>query len=669
MADRAEPEDHQGRAENAKATADPVRIFVSYASSDAAVAGALVELLERNGISCWIAPRDVKAGALYADAIVRAISGAKALVLVLSESAIGSSHVGKEVERASSKKRPIIALRIDNARLTPALEYFLSESQWIEAQSENKDPAYASLINAIQEPERAAPGISPAVPPSGHTSPPGRRNRILLVAVLAVVAVALAALLVDKFWPAKHIAAEQRATSATGVISDKSIAVLPFTDMSEKKNQEYLADGVADEILNSLAKIRGLTVIGRTSSFQFKGRNEDLRAIGAKLNAAYVLEGSVRYSGDTVRVTAQLINARTGAHEWSETYDRQISDVLKLQDAVAAAVARELQLTVAPGDMDLRAAVRSAEAYDLYLRGRHAYDRNDSEGADEAATLFQRALDRDPTFADAAAGLAATYVVKVMVGSLAPIDGFEQARRAAAAALKLDPKSAEAHAVLGSIHIFYDWDWVAAERELQQAMAVAPGNVDVQSVEATLLYTLGHWDDALRQIKAALAQDPLNPDTLNLLSTIQDFRGHLPEAEAAMRRVLDIRPTYGYGHYNLGLLLLGRGDRDAALLEIQQELIDDGRQQGLAIVYWALGRKADADVALAGMLKEQGGGTRRIAEVYAFRGQSDEAVHWLERAYAQKEPYLYYIKGDRLLKNLRSDPRFKAILRKMNLPE
>src|SRR5450631_807690 len=194
MADRAEPEDLQGRA--AIATAESARVFVSYASPDATVADALVESLERHGIACWIAPRDVKAGALYADAIVRAISGAKALVLVLSENAIGSSHVGKEVERASSKKRPIIALRIDNAPLTPALEYFLSESQWVEAQAENKESAYARLIDAIREPGRAASGISPAVTASTGTGSAAqlkeRRNRILLTAVLTVVAAALA---------------------------------------------------------------------------------------------------------------------------------------------------------------------------------------------------------------------------------------------------------------------------------------------------------------------------------------------------------------------------------------------------------------------------------------------------------------------------------------------
>jgi adenylate cyclase len=287
--------------------------------------------------------------------------------------------------------------------------------------------------------------------------------------------------------------------------------VLPFVDMSEKKDQKYFGDGMAEEILDLLVKIPGLTVIGRTSSFQFKGKNGDLRTIGTKLNAAYVLEGSVRKSGDQVRITAQLINTRTGAHEWSETYDRHVGDVLKLQDAIAAAVARELQLTVAPGYLNSRSSIKSGEAYDLYLRGRHAYDRADIEGLDEAVTLFQQALDRDPTSVDAAAALARTYVGQVEVGSLTPAIGFEQARRAATNALKFDPKNVAAHVVLADIHMAYDWDWGAAERVLKQIATVAPGNVDVLSSEAWLSETLGRRDDALKQIKAALAEDPMNP--------------------------------------------------------------------------------------------------------------------------------------------------------------
>ena len=293
-----------------------------------------------------------------------------------------------------------------------------------------------------------------------------------------------------------------------------------------------------------------------------------------------------------------------------------------------------------------------------------------TKGLDEAVTLFQQALDRDPTSADAAAALASTYEQQVEVGSLAPATGFEQARRAATNALKLDPKNVMAHYVLGMIHLEYDWDWAGAERVFQQGATIAPGNVDALIGEAWLSETLGRWDDALKQIKAALAQDPMNPGALQVLSTIQESRGHLPEAEAAMRRALDIRPTFGYGHYILGFVLLERGDRDAALLEMQQETVDEGKREGLAIVYFALGRKADSDAALAGMLqKDAEGNASGIAEVYAFRGQTDEAMHWLERAYAQKDAYLYSVKRDSLLKNLENDPRYKAFLRKMNLPE
>jgi TolB-like protein/Flp pilus assembly protein TadD len=660
----------------AKAGGGTPTVFISYASQDAAVAAALVEALEGHGVGCWIAPRDVKAGALYADAIVRAISGARAFVLVLSESGIASSHVGKELERASSKKRPIIALRIDAAPLTPALEYFLSESQWVEAQTGSMEAAYAKLIDDIRDPARAAPESLVAVAPgrsAGTASaahPKSRRNRILFAAGLAVVAVTLASLLANKFWVAKHIASEQPTTAAMNVVREKSIAVLPFADMSERRDQEYFADGMAEEILDLLAKIPGLTVIGRTSSFQFKGKNEDLRTIGTKLNAAHVLEGSVRRSGDQIRITAQLINTRTGTHEWSETYDRHIGDVLKLQDAIAAAVVRELQLTVVSGDLQSRSTLTNADAYDLILRGRHAADRWDAAGLDEAVTLFQRALDRDATSAEAAAELALTYYRQGVDNFLAPAAAFEQARRAAATALRLDPKSARAHYVLARINIVYDWDWAAAEREFQQVAILAPGSADALNVEAALSLALGRWDDALRQVKAALAQDPLDPNSFEILTYIQMRLGHLPEAEAAMRRVLDIRPTYAWAHFYLGLVLLARGDRDAALVEMQQETTDLGQQEGLAIVYSALGRKTDSDAALARMLKEQADGNAfGIAEVYAFRGQSDEAMHWLGRAYAQKDSGLYYIKGELPLKNLESDPRYKAFLRKMNLPE
>jgi TolB-like protein/Flp pilus assembly protein TadD len=450
----------------------------------------------------------------------------------------------------------------------------------------------------------------------------------------------------------------------------KSIAVLPFTDMSEKKDQEYFGDGMAEEILDLLIKIPGLAVIGRTSSFQFKGKSEDLRAIGTRLNAAYILEGSVRKSGERVRVTAQLVDTRDGIHIWSEKYDRDVDDVLKLQDAIAAAVVRRLQLTVASRHLQPRATVKNKDAYDLMLRGRHAADRWDREGLDEAVALLQQALDRDPTSADAVSQLAFAYLSQGEEGFVISTTAFEHARREAATALNLDPTNLLAHYVLGVIHVVYDWDWGAAESEFHHVATLAPGSGDAMVGQAMLCLAFGRLNDALRQLKTSLAQDPLDAGTLVVLSWVQARCGHLSEAEAAIRRALDIRPTYSWGRYYLSLILLAHGDPDAAMAEMRQETDELVRQAGMTMVYHALGRQADADAALAGMLKDQADANAfGIAETYAFRGQSDEAMHWLERAYAQKDPGLYYVKGDPPLRSIAADPRFKALLRKMNLPE
>src|SRR6266404_2850591 len=497
-----------------------IHVFISYASQDAAAASALVEALERQGVGCWIAPRDVKAGAQYADAIVRAISVAKAFVLVLSENAIASSHVSREIERASSKKRPIIALRIDAAPLTPALEYFLSDSQWIEVQTEKVEAAYARLIDAIRDPVRTAPRNGPAVRLAASSAtavaahPKLRLNWILLAAATVFV---VAVLLVSKFWIASHVAQEKPLATtslapAAGVpaqhtISEKSVAVLPFTDMSEKKDQEYFADGLSEEILNVLAGIPTLSVIGRTSSFQFKGKNDDLRAIGAKLGAAYVLEGSVRRSGDRVRVTAQLISTQNGVHRWSNSYDRPFGDVFKLQGELAAGVARALDIIVYYDTLQSHNASTNPEAYDLYLRGQYASDRYDREGFEGAVNYFQQALDVDPSYAAAATGVGVMLILQAEFGFASVAETYERARHSLETAIRLDPKSGEAHAWLGWVHTAYDWDWPAADAEMKEALRLWPHDPTVLVCAARLSEALAHWDEAVRQLNSAITRD------------------------------------------------------------------------------------------------------------------------------------------------------------------
>ena len=649
-------------------------VFISYASQDVAIANAIVATLERHGVTCWIAPRDVKAGALYADAIVRAISSAKAFVLVLSESAIASSHVSKEIERASSKKRPIIALRIDAAPLTPALEYFLSESQWVEAQAGNIDPAYVKLIEAIREPARAAPASLVAVAPgtsAGMASavhPKSRRAGIVL-AVGLVVAAALAALLADKFWHARRAAMGKPTTAVTNVVSEKSIAVLPFTDMSEKKDQEYFADGMAEEILDILVKVPSLKVIGRTSSFQFKGQNEDLRTIGTRLGVAYVLEGSVRRSADRVRVTAQLIDARDGTHLWSETYDRPANDVLLMQGEIATTLSRSLEIGIGADRPQSERRLKNDAAYDLYLRARYAAERGDADGMATGVTYLRQALDADPNFADAAVALALTYYNQAFT-SLEPSSVFELARQEAESALKLNPRLGLAHAVLGGIHNDYDWEWAAADREFKQALALAPHDGRVLTIAADHAVALGQLDAARQMLKQALAYDPLLADAYSTLLWAEWCSGRYAEMLAAARKVLEIDPTYDWGHTNVGLALIYRGDTTAAITEIKRESNPVEQAWALALAYFALGRAADSNAALTSLIA--GGASNyayEVAEVYAYRGEQDEALQWLERAYAQKDGTLKWIARDPSLAKLQFDPRFKAFVRKMNLPE
>jgi TolB-like protein len=315
-----------------------------------------------------MAPRDVKPGAQYADAIVRAINDAQAVVLVLSGSAVTSSHVGREVERAASKHKPIIAFRIDAAPLVPALEYFLSESQWIDVPALGMPAALSKLVEAVGQ--RSAP-LSQANPLADRRH--GRVKQSALAAAV-VIAIGVGIALGVHYWSLNQRAAQTAAIP----ISDKSIAVLPFVDLSEKHDQEYFADGMAEEVIDLLANIPGLKVIGRTSSFQFKGKNQDLRAIGAALGVSYVVEGSVRRSGERLRVTAQLISAQDGSHLWSHTYEVPVGDTLKIQDQIASNLARALQVTVGADYQPDRPSFKSAAAYDLYLRGRNGLDRHRS---------------------------------------------------------------------------------------------------------------------------------------------------------------------------------------------------------------------------------------------------------------------------------------------------
>jgi TolB-like protein/tetratricopeptide (TPR) repeat protein len=646
-------------------------VFISYASQDAAVAGALVEALERHGVGCWIAPRDVKAGALYADAIVRAISGAKAIVLVLSESAIASSHVGKEIERASSKKRPIIALRIDAAPLTPALEYFLSESQWVEAQTGSMEAAYAKLIDAIRDPARAAPESLVAVAPgrsAGTASaahPKSRRNRILFAAGLAVVAVTLASLLANKFWLAKHIASEQPTTAAMNVVSEKSIAVLPFTDMSEKKDQEYFGDGMAEELIDRLAQVAELRVISRTSAFQFKGKSEDVRSIGSKLSVGSILEGSVRRSGNRLRIAVQLVNASDGAHRWSQSYDRNAKDVFTVQDEIANEVVQALKIRLIGTLSRERAPTENMSAHNLLLEGRFFQERWAAGDSERAVVSYERALKEDPSYALAWAELSWALLWQRTSGG-----NYERAVRAATKAVELRPDLAQAHATWGWCESLRGYNWALADAEFNKALALEPQNMRAIYGKGRLARVLRRNDDSLRYYHAALERDPVNAFATQGLSTTLVANGQAAEAVQYARRALDISPSIQEGHFYLGYALFWNGELENAMREMRLEGLGAEHFAGIALIEHARSQPAAADAALRELLAIEGGGKAyRVAAVYAMRGDAKSAVAWLERARTVRENWLAEVTTDPAFKAIRGDPEVVAFMRKMKLPE
>ena len=655
----------EGPGKSSEAAAQPsgmvAPVFISYASQDTAVANSIVEGLESQGLKCWIAPRDVKPGAEYADAIVRAINDAKAIVLVMSGAAVASAHVGREIERAASKHKRIIAFKIDAAPLSTAFEYFMSQSQWIDVPALGMKAALAKLAEAMgQGPVSATQAIPVARRGGGMT----RRIAVAAAVVIALVVVVGSGFY---FWKSNH-----RGTQAPSVaaITDKSIAVLPFVDMSEKKDQEYFGDGMAEEIIDMLAQVPNLHVPARTSSFFFKGKSTKLSDIARELGVAHVLEGSIRRSGNQIRVTAQLVRADNGYHLWSRTYDRPLDDVFKVQDEIANGVVQALQISLMGGPLTRqKGGTENLEAYQLYLRARSSLGENTVPSLTAAREDFSQAIKLDPDFGLAWAELSRDTLLLTNADIFSSKEGYERARQQAQHALKISPELAEAHATLSNIHRNFDWDWAAAEAEVRLALAADPTNPTALMRAGQLDYTLGRWEDAERKLRLALVRDPLLTIVLISLGTAQYGAGHFADAEATFRRCLEIAPNSFFTRPGLSKTLLAEGEPEAALAMLRQASETD-RQKYLPIVLQAAGKQAESDEALR-VLIDKLASTQAyyVAMNYAYRGDRDLAFHWLERAYEQRDQSFREMVGERLFKNIAGDPRYKAFLRKMNLPE
>jgi len=648
-----------------RASGSTPTVFISYASQDAAVAKSIVENLEHHGLRCWLAPRDVKPGTLYADAIVGAINEARALVLVLSANAVTSSHVSREVERAASKRRPMIAFRIDAAPLSRALEYFLGESQWIDVRALGMPAALAKLAETLGQ----VLGQTVAADPVATAKPlkrTGERAK-LFVGASVVISVGVAVALGVHFWSQSHNAAQSAAAVA---ITEKSVAVLPFVDMSEKKDQEYFSDGLSEELIDMLTKVPELRVPARTSSFYFKGKQATIADIAKALAVAHVLEGSVRKSGNTLRITAQLIRVDNGYHVWSETYDRKFDDIFKIQDDIARSVVAALRVSLLEAHLSRTTPSANSEAYTLYLQAQSIMSRGTHADSQKAIEYLHQSLEFDPSFAPAWAVLAAVLASDFGWG-ISPIDEVSaKAHAAASRAIKLDPTLPLGHVAMGRTLYLVDWNWDAAEPELKQALALEPRSADAYRFLAYIAITRARFDEAIGLLKRAIALDPLHPWNYVVTGFATYRLGRLADAEAAYQKALDLAPTGGKIHCLLGSVLLVRGHPSEALDEMKRETDEGYRRVGLALALDALGQtnKANAELEIA----EQQFGRQKgywIALVYASRRDAEQAFRWLDSALHEHDSDLLWMRGDPLLGALATDPRYKALLRKMNLPE
>jgi adenylate cyclase len=466
-----------------------------------------------------------------------------------------------------------------------------------------------------------------------------------------------------------------------------SIAVLPFVNTSDDTANEYFADGLAEELLNMLSKIRGLRVVSRTSAFSFKGAKVDIPTMAQKLNVATILEGSVRKAGNRVRISAQLIHVATDSHLWSETYDRELEDIFAVQDDIARSVVNELRTALmgAKPDAAARASVKAeiqaaargrgenAEAYRLYLQANFHSDRYTAEDFATAIAAYLTALKLDPNYAIAWAGLSIAYAHGTAQGWLGTTldEGFRLAREAAEKAMQLAPDLAEAHDAMGVIRYTNDWDWKGAEASFARARELAPGNIRVMFDAMFLLHARGRYDEAIELLRQAVEVDPLSGAVYRELAMSYFVSGRLDEAQAAIQKSLDLSPRAGFSHYVHSGICLSQGRLDEALEAAQREIHDTFRLLSLAHVYHAQGRHAESDAALEELIETDADRNVafQIAEAFAYREDRDQAFAWLERAYTQRDAGMSMVRSSPRMRSLHGDPRWRPFLEKVGLAD
>src|SRR6266516_3256665 len=451
-------------------------------------------------------------------------------------------------------------------------------------------------------------------------------------------------------------------------IPAKSIAVLPFVDMSQAKDQEYFCDGISEEILDTLAKVDGLRVVARTSSFSFKGKNADVGEVANKLNVENVLEGSLRREGNRIRITAQLINARDGFHLWSETYERELKDVFAVQDEITRSIvdALKIKLAVAPPGR----ARQNTEAYDLYLQGLYFSNKSTEEELRKSLDLFQRSLEKDPNSARAWIGIAKAWIW-LADAYVKPLEAYSKVKEAASKALALDERNAEAHSYLGETKRILDRNPSGEEEELKRALEIDPNSVDAHMFMSFLKCAQGELEEAVQEIEEAERLDPLSPPICFVAVAWYLAADRIESAIKAGQRSVQLDPNYVYFDPPLANAYSAKGDfNQAVALYEKAQAATHSPSVGLGITYAKMGRREDALRVLNQLIeksRQQYVAADSIAAVYATLGEKDEALRWLERAFEEHSGSFYSYMFRPEFRALRSDPRFADLLRRIGI--
>jgi TolB-like protein/Tfp pilus assembly protein PilF len=665
-------------------------VFLSYASQDAQAAQRVCEALRAAGVEVWFDQSELRGGDVWDQKIRRQIHDCALFVPIISANTASRQEGYFRLEWDLADQRTHMMAR-DRAFIVPVcldampgagtdVPESFHRVQWTRLPAGETPPAFAARVRRLLSPvQDHAPTAHPAAPSVSDAVLTPRRpfrgpswSKPALWVTVAVVFAALAYFVADKFWISKHLTPSPAAFAPPA----HSIAVLPFVNLSGDASQDYFSDGLTEELLNSLAEIEGLQVAARTSSFSFK-EHPDIATVAHKLNVGAVLEGSVRRSEHTVRVTAQLINAATGFHLWSKTYDRDLGDVLKLQTEIATAVASALKITLL-GDVAAKielGGTRNPAAFDAYLRAAKAFNGyHDAKDLQTAIAAYTEAIGLDANYALAFAGRSLAldqYAGDIATGAGIRED-FDRAQSDARQALSLAPDLGEGHLALAN-SFESALDMAQASAEFERAIELAPGNARVLREYSRSVVSLGRVDAGIAAGRRAVVLDPLNALTHRRLGQSLYYAHRYQEAIAVLSDGLALDPedARGYGSRGLAYYMLGDLEKARSSCEGKPEwgAPEWGAQWCLALVYHKLGRHADAEAEVAKMKASMGDAEAyQYATIYAQWGDTREALEWLETALRLRDSGLADLKSDPLLDPLRKEPRFQAVERELKFP-